>query len=82
MSSKVDFSKKQKLQDEYYDYYNMENIKIPEFLNEVDENDIEEMKKNEDSKKNEKYFKIGRKLQKKRRSKSQNHKKNSILIII
>ena len=53
MSSKVDFSKKQKLQDEYYDYYNMENIKIPEFLNEVDENDIEEMKKNEDSKKNE-----------------------------
>ncbi len=52
MSSKVDFTKKQKLQDEYYDYYNMENIKIPEFLNEIDdENDIQEMKKIEDSQK-------------------------------
>ena len=53
MSSKVDFTKRQKLQDEYYDYYNMENIKIPEFLNEIDENDIQEMNNIEESKKNE-----------------------------
>ena len=49
MSQKIDFKKKQKLIEEgVYDYYNIEGIKIPDFLNTID--DEQSLKKIEDSK--------------------------------
>ena len=41
MSHKIDFTKKQKLEEEgVYDYYNIEDIKIPEFLNTFDDEQL------------------------------------------
>ncbi len=41
MSNQIDFTKKQKLEEEgVYDYYNIEDIKIPEFLNTFDDEQL------------------------------------------